>query len=136
MSATASGVMAANRKNVAFARCSTDKRLLHRRPAGPGAGGQHPQHRHIRARGGQRPQRQQRAVIGPVDVLQHNRQRGLRGRRMNRVGQIVHHPVAQIGRAAQPAQRLGITDRGIRAQGRHEQREKRHRLLVLERLAE
>ena len=64
--------------------------FLHRRPARPGAGGQHPQHRHIRARGGQRPQRRQRAVIGPVNVLQHNRQRSFRGRRMNRIGQIVH----------------------------------------------
>ena len=110
--------------------------LLHRWPAGPAAGGQHPQHRHIGARGGQRPQRQQRAVIGPVDVLQHDRQRGFRGRGMNRVGQIAHHPVAQICRAAQPAQRLGVSDRGIGAQGGHEQREKRHRLLILECLTE
>ena len=50
--------------------------------------------------------------------------------------QIAHHPVAEIGRRAQATQSLRITDRGIRAQGRHEQREKRHRLLVLERLAE
>ncbi len=110
--------------------------LLHRRTAGPAAGGQNPQHRHTRARGGQRPQRQQRAVIGPVDVLQHNRQRGRGGRRINCVGQIVHHPIPQIGRATRPAQRVGVANRRIGAQGGHEQREKRHRLLILECLTE
>jgi hypothetical protein len=49
------------------------------------------------AAGGQRPQRQPCAVIRPVDVLQHNRQRGFRSGRVDRVGQLVHHPVAQIG---------------------------------------
>jgi len=49
--------------------------------------------------------------------------------------QIAHHPVADIGRRVQATQSLGITDREIRAQGRHEQREERHRLLVLERFA-
>jgi hypothetical protein len=39
---------------------------------------------------------------------------------MNRVGQIVHHPVAQIGRAAQPAECLEIADRGIGVQCGHE----------------
>jgi hypothetical protein len=48
----------------------------------------------------------------------------------------VHHPVAQIFRAAQPAQRVGVANRGIGAQGGHEQREKRHRLLILECLTE
>ena len=71
-----------------------------------------------------------------MDVLQHNCQRGVRSRRDNRVGQIVHHPIAQVGRAAQPAQRVGVSDWGIGAQGGHEQREKRHRLLILERLPE
>jgi hypothetical protein len=71
-----------------------------------------------------------------VDVLEHNRQRGLRRRRENRVGQVVHHPVAQVRRAAQPAQRIGVSDRGIGAQRRREQREKRHRLLILESLTE
>ena len=55
---------------------------------------------------------------------------------MNRVGQIVHHPIGQIFRAAQPAQRVGVSDRGIGVQGGHEQREKRHRLLILECLTE
>ena len=50
--------------------------------------------------------------------------------------QIAHHPVAEIGRRAQATQSLGITDRGIGAHRGHEQREKRHRLLVLERLTE
>jgi hypothetical protein len=71
-----------------------------------------------------------------VDVLQHNRQRGFCGRRVYRVGQIVDHPIAQIRRAAQPAQRLCVSNRGILVQRRHEQREKRHRLLIFERLAE
>jgi len=51
-------------------------------------------------------------LSGAKDVLQHNRERGLCGRRMNRVMQIVHHPVAQICRAAQLAQRVGVPDWG------------------------
>src|SRR6516162_6745877 len=42
----------------------------------------------------------------------------------------------QKRRSAQQSQRLGVCDRRIRAQGRHEQREKRYRLLILERLTE
>jgi hypothetical protein len=100
------------------------QRLANGRSAGAGSRCQHPQHR------------QQGGVIGPVDVLEKDRQRYSGRGRMYGSLQIAHHPVAQIGRRAQATQRLRITDRGNGAQGRHEQREKRNRLLILERLAE
>ena len=60
-----------NRGILAFQR---RQRLANGRSAGAGSRGQHPQHRGIRPRRGQRPQRQQGGVIGPVDVLEQDRQ--------------------------------------------------------------
>jgi hypothetical protein len=51
----------------------------------------------------------------------------------------VHHQVAQVGgrrTGTDAAQHRGLSNRWIRAQGRHEQRRKRNRLLILEALPE
>jgi hypothetical protein len=86
--------------------------LLHRGAASSGTRGQYPKHWHIRLRGGQRPQRQQRPVIGPVDIFERNRQRVLDRRRINRVLKVVDYPIVQIGRSTLAAQGFRIANRG------------------------
>jgi hypothetical protein len=117
MWATAPGEIGATRRTAESARCSADNVSWSTGPPAPVRAVSTHSTPTSRRAVASRPQRQQRAVIGPVDILQRNRQRRLRRRRMNRLGQIVHHPVAQIGRAAQrrnaPASPTGGSARNV-----------------------
>ncbi len=80
----------------------------------------------------QRPQRQERAGVRPVDVLEKDEQRSFRRGGANRALEVVHHPVVEVRRIAQAGEAPGITHGRVGMQGGREQREERHRLLIFE----